>query len=118
MMAVWQGLAGLYAVFSIVGPVGLLTSSVLFGGMALTHHHTMVAMLSGVGMVATIGFGVVPKDRRSHGRVLVALTGGMAVAAIYLVPLASRLGEIEATGILGYAEPFRWPWQHLWDWGP
>ncbi|MBI3463653.1 MAG: hypothetical protein HY000_11435 [Planctomycetes bacterium] len=118
LMAVWLGLAGVYAVFSVPGQIGLLTSSLLFGGMVLTHHHTMVAMLSGIGVAAAIGFWLVPKERRTYGRVLVALAVGMAVAGVYLVPLASRLGEIHATGIIGYREQFRWPWGHLWDWGP
>jgi hypothetical protein len=47
-----------------------------------------------------------------------ALAGAGVVAAGYMVPLALRATRVRETAVLDFVEPFSWPWQHVWSWGP
>jgi hypothetical protein len=116
-LAMWQGLAAWYCLFRLPGRGGLVASVVLLSGVTMTHHHTMVALLGGTGMVAAVGFAIWREHRAACVRVLVALVGSAVIAGIYLVPLARHAGEIGHTGTLKYYEDFAWPWEHLWGWG-
>jgi hypothetical protein len=117
-LAMWQGLAAWYCLFHVAGRGGLATGSLLLAGVAMTHHHTMVALLGGTAVLAALGFTFSRVQRPECTRLLFALLGAAAVAGIYLVPLARRVGELGGTGTLTYQEPFAWPWEQVWHWGP
>jgi hypothetical protein len=118
LLAMWQGLAALYALAGVPGPPGVLAGAILFGGMMLTHHHTLVALPAAAAVAVIFGYWRFPEHRPLCRRVLLGLMGGGVLAAIYLAPLAARIGQVGETGIVQYAEEFNWPWKELWSWGP
>jgi hypothetical protein len=117
-LAMWQGLGAWYCLFHVSGRSGLAAGSLLFAGVAMTHHHTMVALLGGTVVLASLGFAFIRLHRPGFTRILFAVLGAAVVAGVYLIPLASRAGELGETGTLTYQEPFAWPWEQLWHWGP
>jgi hypothetical protein len=116
LMAMWLGMAALYCVVYLPGWSGFLTSASLFAGTAMVHHHTMVALLGGAGAVALIGYAVSRRQRQFCNRLLSSLAAAAVVAGIYILPLLTRITEIGKTSILGYTEPFGWPWNQFWSW--
>ncbi len=117
-LAMWQGLAALFCVLHVEGRAGWLIAAPLFAATAMTHHHTMVAFLGGVGVVAVVRMLLNRGLGRGSQRVLSSLLAATALAGVYLVPLVDRVGELKQTGTLDFCEPFSWPWEHLWSGGP
>ncbi len=117
VLALWQALAGLFAVFTVRGVAGVAIAAVLWGGMSLTHHHAMVALPVAVLLAAAWTFVKLPVERRAVGRVAIAIAASGVVAATYLVPLALRVTRVRETGVLAYTESFGWPWEHAWNFG-
>jgi hypothetical protein len=115
-LAMCLAVAGLYAACAVPGPAGVAIAAVLIGAMTLVHHHTMIAMLGALA-IAT-GALAIRGGRATAMRLAATAVGGAALAAIYVVPLLGRVGEVRGTGMIEYAEPFAWPWEHAWSWGP
>jgi hypothetical protein len=116
LMAMWLGMAALFCVVSLRGPGGFATSALLFAATAMVHHHTMVALLGGAGLVSLVGLVFASSLRDAWRRTLLALASGMAIASVYALPLALRVLDLGRVGILRFTEPFAWPWEHYWIW--
>jgi hypothetical protein len=115
-MAMWLGMAAIFCVVHLSGTVGLAAGALLFAATAMVHHHTMVALLGGTGIIAVLGGIMSQRHRLLCRRLLLSLAAATALAVIYVVPLVTRFSEVGKTGILTYSEPFGWPWDHLWSW--
>jgi hypothetical protein len=117
VLSMWLALAGLFVVSFVPGRVAVATAALLWGGVALTHHHAMVAILGGLGLTGLWLFRR-RQRRESGGRLLLALAGAGVVAVGFVVPLALRVTRLHETGVTAYSEGFSWPWEHAWSWGP
>lgn len=114
-LGMWFAVTAFGAMFWLTGFAAMAVAAALLGAMTLVHHHTWVSVYAGVlaAIVAQRWCGA----RLPVRPIAVALLGGAALAAIYVVPLLLRAGTLGETSVGSYWEAFDWPWVHLQRWG-
>jgi hypothetical protein len=121
-LAMWLAMAGFAARWWLRSWSAVVVPSLLWGAVLLCHHHSALALAIGL---ATLAVGSALRswasrywDRRQLG--ITAATAGLLAltAAPYGAHCLSHPQTLTRTAAFHYLEPFGWPWEHLWSWGP
>jgi len=115
LLAMWLVMAGTLYLHALPTTRGSLIAGLLWGGAMLAHHHTAVALVIGA---AGVALHLWKRWRETARQTVTAVSVAVLASAPYWWRLVLNLPSLGSTGMLGYVEPFQFPWTLVWQMGP